>query len=36
VAINWPIIPYDPFFNINTSEDLEKANELVLSGLIID
>ena len=36
VAIDWPIIPYDPFFNINTPEDLEKANELVLSGLIID
>jgi molybdopterin-guanine dinucleotide biosynthesis protein A len=36
VAIDWPAIPYDPFFNINTSEDLEKAYELVLSGLIID
>lgn len=36
VAIDWPITPYDPFFNINTPEDLAKANELVLSGLIID
>ena len=36
VAIDWPIMPYDPFFNINTPEDLAKAKELVHSGLIIN
>jgi molybdopterin-guanine dinucleotide biosynthesis protein A len=24
-AVEWPVIPYDPFFNVNTPEDLAEA-----------
>jgi molybdopterin-guanine dinucleotide biosynthesis protein A len=24
----WPASPYDPFFNINTPQDLEKAEDI--------
>ena len=28
VAIDWPAIPYDPFFNINTPDDIAEAEKL--------
>jgi molybdenum cofactor guanylyltransferase len=29
--VNWPIEPYDPFFNINEPKDLETAQAILLS-----
>ena len=31
VTVDWPTFPYDPFFNINTREDLEDAEKLFQS-----
>jgi molybdenum cofactor guanylyltransferase len=31
---DWPTEPVDPFFNVNTPEDVAKATELVASGRI--
>jgi molybdopterin-guanine dinucleotide biosynthesis protein A len=31
-AVDFPVRPFDPFFNINTSEDLEAARKLLSSG----
>ena len=28
VAVDWPVEPYDPFFNVNRPEDLALAEEL--------
>lgn len=27
-SVDWPIMPYDPFFNINTPDDLARAAEI--------
>ena len=29
-AVDWPAEPLDPFFNVNTPEDLQKAEQLLL------
>jgi molybdopterin-guanine dinucleotide biosynthesis protein A len=29
VAVDWPVVPVDPFFNVNTPEDLAEADRLV-------
>jgi molybdopterin-guanine dinucleotide biosynthesis protein A len=29
---DWPTEPVDPFFNVNTPEDVEKATALSLRG----
>lgn len=29
VAVEWPAVPYDPFFNVNTPEDLNEAERLM-------
>ena len=34
--VEWPSEPYDPFFNINTPEDMARANALVSGGLVKD
>jgi molybdopterin-guanine dinucleotide biosynthesis protein A len=26
--VSWPVEPYDPFFNINTPEDLAEARRI--------
>jgi molybdopterin-guanine dinucleotide biosynthesis protein A len=28
-AVHWPTVPVDPFFNVNTPEDLAEADGLV-------
>jgi molybdopterin-guanine dinucleotide biosynthesis protein A len=28
VTVEWPVEPYDPFFNVNTPEDLAEANRI--------
>ncbi|MDF2119605.1 molybdenum cofactor guanylyltransferase MobA [Roseiarcaceae bacterium H3SJ34-1] len=33
-AVRWPDDPYDPFFNINTPDDLAVAETLILKGLV--
>ena len=30
-AVEWPVGPVDPFFNVNTAQDLERAEELMRS-----
>lgn len=30
-SVEWPVHPYDPFFNINTADDLAKAEAIALS-----
>lgn len=29
VAVDWPILPYDPFFNVNDANDLREAEKLI-------
>lgn len=29
VQVEWPAEPYDPFFNINTPEDMQEAEEII-------
>ena len=31
-TVEWPILPVDPFFNVNTPEDLAEANRLASSA----
>ncbi len=31
-AVDWPAEPLDPFFNINTAEDLARAEQLLAPG----
>ena len=31
-AVSWPTVPFDPFFNINTTDDLAEAERLVALG----
>ncbi|MBS9476436.1 molybdenum cofactor guanylyltransferase MobA [Ancylobacter radicis] len=31
VAVDWPAIPYDPFFNVNTPDDLAAAESMARS-----
>jgi len=33
VAVEWPVLPRDPFFNANTPEDLVEAERLLHPGL---
>ena len=30
-TVEWPVVPYDPFFNINTPDDLARAETIVRS-----
>ena len=32
-TVEWPTVPVDPFFNVNTPEDLAEANRLVTDHL---
>ena len=34
--VEWPSEPYDPFFNINTPDDIDFATGLVAQGLVKD
>ena len=29
VAVEWPAVPYDPFFNVNTPDELEEAERIL-------
>ena len=31
-TVEWPCQPYDPFFNINTPDDLSRARAMVAQG----
>jgi molybdopterin-guanine dinucleotide biosynthesis protein A len=31
-AVDWPTAPFDPFFNINTADDLTAADKILSSG----
>jgi molybdopterin-guanine dinucleotide biosynthesis protein A len=28
VVVDWPVEPYDPFFNVNTPDDLAEAGRI--------
>lgn len=30
VVVDWPTVPYDPFFNVNRPEDVEIAREIIV------
>ncbi len=32
VSVDWPVDPYDPFFNVNRPEDVLRAEEIAWSG----
>ncbi len=32
VTVDWPVAPYDPFFNVNRPEDVEQAREIMVGG----
>jgi molybdopterin-guanine dinucleotide biosynthesis protein A len=32
VNVDWPVAPYDPFFNVNRAEDVEAAREIIERG----
>ena len=34
IEVEWPSEPYDPFFNINTPDDMARASELIAHGLV--
>jgi molybdopterin-guanine dinucleotide biosynthesis protein A len=34
VAVDWPVEPYDPFFNVNTPNDLAEARRIAMELLI--
>lgn len=33
VSVDWPMEPYDPFFNVNRPEDVARAEEIIAGGL---
>ena len=30
-TVEWPVFPYDPFFNVNTPDDLARAEAIAFS-----
>ena len=35
IQVDWPVGDYDPFFNVNTPEDLARAEAIVIASVAL-